>query len=198
MMRRALHSLTRPLTSLAREEHGSTAAEFGLICLVFISMILGVIDMGRLAWRINTAKAATREAVRYAVVNPMISTYMATYDGAGTLGAGSIVPNMTFTCSGATSSCTGPGGSGFDTTTFNAMLAKMQAYDGDIDAANVVVTYRQVGLGVVGNPYGPDMDPLVTVSLTGLTFQSAALQIFGVAPFSLPDMASTLSGESLS
>lgn len=197
-MRRPLHSLTRPLVRLTRDERGSTAAEFGLICLVFISMILGVIDMGRLAWRINAAKAATREAVRYAVVNPMISTYMANYDGVGTLGAGAVVPDMTFTCSGAASSCSGPGNSGFDTTTFNAMLAKMQGLDPEIQAANVVVTYRQVGLGVVGNPYGPDMDPLVTVSLTGVTFQSAALQIFGVAPFTLPDMASTLSGESLS
>jgi hypothetical protein len=42
------------------------------------------------------------------------------------------------------------------------------------------------------------MEPLVTVSLTGMTFQSAALQVVGVAPFALPNMASTLSGESLS
>jgi Flp pilus assembly protein TadG len=199
MMRRPVHALKR----LARDEGGATAAEFGLICLVFISMILGVIDMGRLAWRINAAKAATREAVRYAVVNPMISNAMATYDGTGTLGAGAVVPPATFTCSGASSSCTQTAGTtipgaGFNTTTFNAMLAKMQGLDPEIQAANVVVTYRQVGLGVVGNPYGPDMEPLVTVSLTGVTFQSAALQIFGVAPFTLPAMASTLSGESLS
>jgi hypothetical protein len=198
MMRGAVPSLTR----LARDEGGSTAAEFGLICLVFISIILGVIDMGRLAWRINAAKAATREAARYAVVNPMISTYMANYDGVGTLGAGAVVPDMAFKCSGVGSSCTqivGSGGSpGFNATVFNAMLAKMQGLDPEIQAANVVVTYRHVGLGKVGDPYGPDMDPLVTVSLTGVTFQSAALQIFGVAPFTLPAMASTLSGESLS
>ncbi|MGR4863827.1 TadE/TadG family type IV pilus assembly protein [Caulobacter sp. LARHSG274] len=198
-MRRAVPSLTR----LARDEGGSTAAEFGLICLVFISMILGVIDMGRLAWRINAAKAATREAARYAVVNPMISTYMANYNGLSqNIPGGQVVPNMAFRCSGASSSCTqivGSGGNpGFNATVFNAMLAKMQGLDPEIQAANVVVTYRHVGLGVVGDPYGPDMEPLVTVSLTGVTFQSAALQIFGVAPFTLPDMASTLSGESLS
>lgn len=194
-MRRAVPTLTR----LARDEGGSTAVEFGLICLVFISMILGVIDMGRLAWRINAAKAATREAARYAAVNPMISTYMANYDGLSqNIPGGQVVPNMTFTCSGAASSCSGPGSSGFNATVFNAMLAKMQGLDPEIQAANVVVTYRHVGLGVVGDPYGPDMEPLVTVSLTGVTFQSAALQIFGVAPFTLPAMASTLSGESLS
>jgi hypothetical protein len=183
---------------LVREQRGTTAVEFGLVCLVFVSMLLGVIDMGRLAWRINTAKAATREGVRLAVVSPIISTYMADYDGSGTLGGGAVVPDMAFVCSGANSTCAGPGGTGFDTTTFGAVLAKMQAYDPDITAANVVITYRHVGLGKVGNPYAPDMEPLVTVSLTGVTFQSAALQIFGVQPFTLPATASTLSGESLS
>ena len=190
------------ISRLAREQRGTTAVEFGLVCLVFVSMLLGVIDMGRLAWRINTAKAATREGVRLAVVSPIVSTYMANYDGVSAYGGGGVVPDMAFNCTGAGSTCTqivGSGGApGFDTTTFNAVLAKMQAYDGDIAAANVVITYRHVGLGKVGNPYAPDMEPLVTVSLTGMTFQSAALQIFGVAPFTLPDMASTLSGESLS
>ncbi|EJL25247.1 TadE-like protein [Caulobacter sp. AP07] len=187
---------------LVREQRGTTAVEFGLVCLVFVSMLLGVVDMGRLAWRINTAKAATREGVRLAVVSPIIATYMANYDGSATLGGGQVVPDMAFRCTGAGSTCTqivGSGGSpGFDTTTFNAVLAKMQAYDPDIAAANVVITYRHVGLGKVGNPYAPDMEPLVTVSLTGVTFQSAALQIFGVQPFTLPATASTLSGESLS
>ncbi|KRA59240.1 hypothetical protein ASD79_11115 [Caulobacter sp. Root655] len=190
------------ISRLVREQRGTTAVEFGLVCLVFVSMLLGVIDMGRLAWRINTAKAATREGVRLAVVSPIISTYMADYDGSGTLGGGAVVPDMAFSCTGVGSTCTqiaGSGGDpGFDTTTFGAVLAKMQAYDPDITAANVVITYRHVGLGKVGNPYAPDMEPLVTVSLTGVTFQSAALQIFGVAPFTLPATASTLSGESLS
>lgn len=188
----------RHLLRLARDERGAAAAEFGLVCLVFVSMLLAVIDMGRLAWTINAAKAATREGVRLAVVSPMISTYMADYDGSGTLGGGAVVPDMTFVCSGAGSTCAGPGDAGFDSTTFAAVLAKMQAYDPDITAANVVITYRHVGLGKVGNPFAPDMEPLVTVSLTGMTFQSAALQVVGVAPFTLPNMASTLSGESLS
>jgi Flp pilus assembly protein TadG len=193
MMRRGSH-----ISRLVRDQRGTTAVEFGLICLVFVSMLLGVIDMGRLAWRVNTAKAATREGVRLAVVSPIVSTYMDDYDGVSTLGGGTVVPDMAFVCSGAGSTCAGPGDAGFDAATFGAVVAKMQAYDPDVTAANVVITYRHVGLGKVGNPYAPDMEPLVTVSLTGMTFQSAALQIFGVQPFTLPNMASTLSGESLS
>ncbi|TCS13163.1 TadE family protein [Caulobacter sp. BK020] len=193
----------RHLLRLARDERGAAAAEFGLVCLVFVSMLLAIIDMGRLAWTINAAKTATREGVRLAVVSPIVSTYMAGYDGLSQgIAGGGTVPDMAFSCSGASSTCTqivgGGGTAGFDATTFAAVLAKMQAYDPDITAANVVITYRHVGLGKVGNPFAPDMEPLVTVSLTGMTFQSAALQVVGVTPFTLPNMASTLSGESLS
>jgi Flp pilus assembly pilin Flp len=198
-----MNARARRLFRLVRDERGAAAAEFGLVCLVFISMLLAVIDMGRLAWTINAAKAATREGVRLAVVSPIVSTYMAGYDGLNqNIPGGGTVPDMAFRCSGASSTCTqivGSGGTaGFDAATFAALLAKMQAYDPDITAANVVITYRHVGLGKVGNPFAPDMEPLVTVSLTGMTFQSAALQVVGVTPFALPNMASTLSGESLS
>jgi len=193
----------RPLVArFVREEDAATAAEFGLVCFAFITMLLAVIDMGRLGWTINTAKTATREGVRLAVVKPIISTYMANYDGTATYGGGGTVPDMAFSCSGASSTCTqtqGSGGSnGFNATTFNAVVTKMQHYDPEITAAKVTITYRHVGIGKVGNPYAPDMEPLVSVSVANLTFQSVALQIFGVAPFNLPTMTSTLSGESLS
>jgi Flp pilus assembly pilin Flp len=193
----------RPLIArFLREESAATATEFGLVCFAFIAMLLAVIDMGRLGWTINTAKTATREGVRLAVVSPMVSTYMAGYDGTATYGGGGTVPDMAFSCTGSNTTCTqtqGSGGSpGFDNTTFTAVLNKMQAYQPDITAADVTITYRHVGIGKVGNPYAPDMEPLVSVSVANLTFQSVALQIFGVAPFNLPTMTSTLSGESLS
>ena len=193
----------RPLIArFIREESAATATEFGLVCFAFIAMLLAVIDMGRLGWTINTAKTATREGVRLAVVSPMVSTYMAGYDGTATYGGGGTVPDMAFSCTGSNTTCTqtqGSGGSpGFDNTTFTAVLNKMQAYQPDITAADVTITYRHVGIGKVGNPYAPDMEPLVSVSVANLTFQSVALQIFGVAPFNLPTMTSTLSGESLS
>ncbi len=187
---------------LVRDESAATATEFGLVCFAFIVMLLAVIDMGRLGWTINTAKTATREGARLAVVSPIISTYMAGYDGTATYGGGGTVPDMAFSCTGSNTTCTqtqGSGGSpGFDNTTFTAVLNKMQAYQPDITAADVTITYRHVGIGKVGNPYAPDMEPLVSVSVANLTFTSVALQIFGVAPFNLPTMTSTLSGESLS
>ncbi len=189
---------------LARDDGAATATEFGLVCFAFVSMLLAVIDMGRLGWTINTAKTATREGVRLAVVSPMIASAMANYDGlTQNIAGGGTAPNVTFSCAGSSSSCTQTAGTTlagntFDNSTFNAVVTKMQHYDPEITAAKVTVTYHHVGIGRVGNPYAPDMEPLVSVSVTGLTFQSAALQIFGVAPFTLPTMTSTLSGESLS
>ena len=39
-----------------------------------------------------------------------------------------------------------------------------------ITDANVEVDCKNVGLGFAGNPDGPDVSPLVTVKLKGLTF----------------------------
>jgi len=73
----------------------------------------------------------------------------------------------------------------------------MQGFYGRIQPENVIVEYRPVGLGFAGNPYGPDVEPLVTVRITGVQFAPGILQAFGVAPFTMPAVASSLSGEDL-
>ena len=47
-----------------------------------------------------------------------------------------------------------------------------------------------------GNPYGTDVEPLITVSITGLTFRPMALRIFGIT-LTLPSVETTFSGEDL-
>lgn len=51
------------------DENGTTAVEFGLIALAFITMIFGVIEMGRafMAW--NSFQYSVENAARYALVN---------------------------------------------------------------------------------------------------------------------------------
>jgi hypothetical protein len=65
-----------------------------------------------------------------------------------------------------------------------------------ITAANVEVEYKNVGLGYSGDPNGPDVAPLVTVRLTGLTFQPITSLL--LASFTMPDFATSLTGEDLS
>jgi Flp pilus assembly protein TadG len=54
------------LRDLAREEDGTAALEFGLICAVFLSLLLGVFDMAQAAWANATLQGAAQEAARAA------------------------------------------------------------------------------------------------------------------------------------
>jgi hypothetical protein len=70
----------------------------------------------------------------------------------------------------------------------------MQAIMPEIQPENVTITYSYSGLGYSGDPYGPDINPLITVSLSGVTFRPALGQVLGVT-MTLPSFASTLSME---
>ena len=59
-----------PIAQLAcriwRDEEGTAAVEFGLICAVFLSLLLGVFDMAQAAWANATLKGAAQEVARTA------------------------------------------------------------------------------------------------------------------------------------
>ena len=54
--------------SLCRRQAGVAAVEFALVSAIFFTMLLGVIEMGRLLWIWNAAVEATRLGARLAVV----------------------------------------------------------------------------------------------------------------------------------
>jgi Flp pilus assembly protein TadG len=184
-----------------RNEGGSTAVEFALLSIVFFGMILGAIDMARLAWEMNLAKAATRAGARFAATNTMASSYLQSYDsglspGSAVLENSSSVPPITCTSTG----CAGNGGSGqtgYDSAAFTAIVNRMRVIYPRLQAANVSIEYRHVGIGFAGNPFAPDVEPLITVRTTGLTFRPGSLRIFGVTSLPIPAAASTMSGEDL-
>ena len=201
-------SAPRTLRGFLAERKGAVAAEFAMVSLIFLSLMLGISDMSRLLWELNSAKAATRAAVRLAVVSTPVAQDLANYNAVTSLGiaAGSPVPAgalPTYTCTeGACST------GAIIATAFDAIVARMQGHYGRILPENVIIEYRPVGLGFAGNPYGPDVEPLVTVRLctdatdaaTGCTpveFAPGILQAFGIAPFDMPAVASSLSGEDL-
>lgn len=49
-------------------QRGATAVEFALVLLVFLTFLLGVIDISRMLFTWNAASEATRAGARYAVV----------------------------------------------------------------------------------------------------------------------------------
>lgn len=56
---------------LRRDDKGVAAIEFALVAPVFIAMILGVIDIGRYMWTLNSMQYAIDEAIRAGVVRKL-------------------------------------------------------------------------------------------------------------------------------
>lgn len=50
------------------QQHGAAAVEFALIAIVFFTLLLGIIEFGRLFYVYNTVQEVTRHAAREAVV----------------------------------------------------------------------------------------------------------------------------------
>jgi hypothetical protein len=141
---------------------------------------------------------------RYAVVTdpvlPVLSSYSFTVDG--DVIPGDSVPVSLFdkaVCDDAACTCTATGGSfcstpGYNSVAFANLVTRMQNMYAPIQAANVEVEYRNVGLGYSGDPNGPDVAPLVTVSLKDLQFQPITTLLFGVA-LDMPDFRAALTLE---
>jgi hypothetical protein len=67
----------------------------------------------------------------------------------------------------------------------------MQKVYPQLDPKNVVISYSDSGLGFAGNPHGPDVSPLVTVTIRDAKFQPMILTPFGGA-FKMPDFRSSM------
>ena len=180
---------------LAIDRIGATAAEFALVLPLLILFLLGMLDIGRAMWTWNRAEKATQMAVRYAVVTDMVPEDLEDHDFALSDGVpgGSPVPTSEFdstTCD--STDCTGSWG--YDSTAFGAILQRAQFFLPETEAADLEVRYDNVGLGFAGDPNGPDVAPLVTVRLTGVTFQPLTMMLFA-GTVTLPDFKAALTLE---
>lgn len=187
---------------LLHNERAAAGAEFALVLPLLILFIFGLIDAGRFIWEYNRAEKATQMGARYAVVTEMVPSGLELYSFAlsDSILAGNPVPTANFssaTCTISSCTCTGGGicGSiGHDSVAFGQIVDRMQAMYPPIADSNVIVEYRNVGLGYAGDPNGPDVAPMVTVRLTGLTFQPLTTMFFGTG-VSMPDFRAALTLE---
>lgn len=171
---------------LHRDQRGATAAEFALVLPIFLLFLVGLIDVGRYAWAVNQAEKATQIGARWAVVTDMVPSGLSTYSFAvlGGVPQGTPVTTADFdklTCqsTSGTVSCNCPTGSpcnfptGVDaggTLAFARIVARMQMIYPPVTADRVSIDYVNSGLGYSGDPNGPDVAPLVTVRLQGMSF----------------------------
>lgn len=203
---------------IACDQSGATAAEFALVLPLLLVLLFGIIDAGRWMWTYNQAEKATQMGARMAIVANSVSGDPASktgiyssYVGTGSLTQGDVIPASAFgkvTCTGsgsgasvtASCSCTTtpcPGGATTaSNTAFQAILARMQLFLPQLAASNLTVEYSSSGLGYAGSPVLPDLSPLVTVKISGMSFRP--LTTFDLATVTMPPFTTTLSAEDLS
>lgn len=167
-----------------------------MVLPLLLLFLLGIIDTGRYMWSINRAEKAAQMGVRMAVVTNYVSSSIgANYIGQCSLTAGDPIPASCFstaiTCSntGTVSCSTGTA----NATAFNNVVQRMQLFMPELQGSNVQIIYSPSGLGYAGNPNGPDLAPLVTVRLYGLTFQPTIF--LALSSIGLPDVRSSLTFE---
>jgi hypothetical protein len=194
--------MTRPV-ALFRDQRGASAAEFALVLPLLLILLLGMLDAGRFLWEYNRAEKATQMGVRYAVATDPIAPGLASFSFAVDAGviAGDPIPVGEFDYADCDDSDCDPcvGGDicdaiGYDSAAFANLVARMNYMYPAIESENVKVKYRNVGLGYAGDPNGPDVAPLVTVRLTGMTFQPITTLLFGLT-MSMPDFRASLTLE---
>ena len=191
--------MTLGFASFLRDRRASSAAEFALVLPLLILFLFGILDIGRYMWALNRAEKATQMGVRYAVVSdPVADVVNVDFVNDYSIPGGDAVPPATFgaaTCGNAgdcTVTGTASGENGRNAAAFDAIVAWMQKFYPEVQAANVTVRYDNVGLGYSGDPTGPDIAPLTTIELNNLTFPSLVLFGGGV---SMPPITAALTLE---
>ena len=183
----------------------ASAAEFALVLPLLLIFLFGIIDAGRLMWTMNRAEKATQMAVRYAVVTDMVPEDLLTKDFTDEgIPGGDPVPTSEFSSTTCDDSGCDPDW-GYDSDAFDRIVQRIQYFAPEVGPEDVQITYENIGLGFSGSPeitdddgdilyYSPDVAPLVTIRLTGQTFQPITLMAFG-ASFGLPDFRAALTVE---
>ena len=193
------------LRTFLRDTRGAGAAEFALVLPLLILLLFGVIDVGRWIWAYNQAEKATQIGARMAVVTDYLSSsvgssYIAVTCGGTTLTQGDRIPASCLSNITCNSGGCNPGGSVANYAAKfqgqNSVYEKMRRFllpTTVLQPSNVTIEYTQSGLGYAGDPWGPDVSPIVTVQLQGLQFRPLITLAMVAVP--MPEFHTSLTQE---
>lgn len=174
---------------------GATLVEYTLVFMMLMVLTFGLIEFGIVLHQYNAAEKATAVGARFIATRGPVVTGIPDCGVTTTANAGTWCRNVsgssswTITCNaGAPSgSCQG--------AVLTELVARMQQFAPQIQAQNVQVELRGAGLGFVGR--GSPV-PMVTVRLTGMTYDFIALDdLLGFGALTMPGFDATLVGEDL-
>lgn len=202
--------MMRQLRRFHADDSAASAVEFALVVPVMILFLLGIIDVGRFIWNTNEIEKAVQIGTRWAVATDIVpgddnANGLKNYSFAisGGIPQGEVVPVSSFpgvTCTSTAAgavSCSCKASCAFSTATtgdsFNNIVGRMNQIYAGIGNENVQIDYDWSGLGYSGDPFGSDVDPLVTVTVKDVGFRPIFLA--GIFNFGLPDLSYTLTME---
>jgi Flp pilus assembly protein TadG len=200
-------NLIRRIRAIHEDDSGATLVEFTFAVIFFLVLLFAIIDFGRMAFSYVVAEKAMHMATRIAAVRPAACGGVPltnashasppspppTY-GTSCNAGGNICVATTVTCAGSAGNATA-----------NEVWALVsQRLPNTATVANLRFTYASdVDLGFLGGPYVP----VVTVELTGLTFDFATpvgglINLLNGTPgpggsIPFPSMSVSLPGEDL-
>ena len=160
------------LRSLLRDETGVALPELALVLPLFLLLIFGLIDFGRMGYEFVMANKATDLAARLAATLPPVCPGVATENNRGVVAVGTVPPRFGTGCASAASVCAAPAtvtctaavDSASATAIWDQVHPLMPGYS---SRANLAFSYSyDANLGFLGGPYVP----VVTVEITGLSF----------------------------
>lgn|GEM_PF-1065603 len=177
-----MSGLGRLIGRFHRNEGGATVVEAALMTSVFIMVVGGGLELGLYYWQTNTAQQAARTGARLAATHDPVARELKSKtwltDARRT---GDPLPDYDYVCDGASESCTqggysqnamkvlthGPDRKNCNQSGENRAAQGMCDFIPDIRAENVTIRYAGSGLGTAGSPADPQ--PIITVTLSGLS-----------------------------
>jgi Flp pilus assembly protein TadG len=174
-------SVLRQILRLLRDRRAATAVEFAFIAPLLIGFTGAIFEVIFIAYDFSLASEATRRGLRTALLRDPLGSILS-------------VNTTPVECgkSGVAVSCSGASASSSSGTSFTAILDTMKAIKTDLAASNVKISYATSGLDDPITAPGI-VTPLVTVRLSGLTYNFRLLKLIPGAPSSFQFPAFTSS-----
>lgn len=198
----------QPVRGIIEDEGGAAAVEFGLIVGVFLTLLLGIMDLGHAFFQWNAASKALVMGVRLSAVSNPVSADLAALFRFNAEAFDPAAPAIAFsrTCNGATRSCTN--GGRFDQNALNTLVfgrgngacqaepsrgAGMCNLFARIEPRHVRIDYTGVTAGPTTGPRGT-----ARISLQGLNYDFIVLNtLLGFAPIPMTGLSATATVEDL-